>query len=84
MTTTVESVTSADGTTITLERSGEGPPVVLIGGAFNDRTTVASLAGALAPRSPPSPTTVAGGATAATPTPRTAHRWTARSRTSPR
>jgi pimeloyl-ACP methyl ester carboxylesterase len=50
MTTTVESVTSADGTTITLERSGEGPPVILIGGAFNDRTTVAGLAATLAPR----------------------------------
>jgi pimeloyl-ACP methyl ester carboxylesterase len=50
MTTTLETVTSADGTTITLERSGDGPPVILIGGAFNDRTTVAGLAATLSPR----------------------------------
>jgi pimeloyl-ACP methyl ester carboxylesterase len=50
MTTTLETVTSADGTTITLERYGQGPPVILIGGAFNDRTTVAGTAATLAPR----------------------------------
>ncbi|MGE5291156.1 MAG: alpha/beta fold hydrolase [Micromonosporaceae bacterium] len=42
-------MTSADGTTIALERKGQGPPVILIGGAFNDRTTVAGLASVLAP-----------------------------------
>lgn len=47
--TTFETVTSADGTPIALERRGDGPPVILIGGAFNDRTTVAGLAAALAP-----------------------------------
>jgi pimeloyl-ACP methyl ester carboxylesterase len=39
-----ETVTSADGTAIALERAGEGPPVILVGGAFNDRTAVAGLA----------------------------------------
>lgn len=49
MNTTVESVTSADGTRIALERVGDGAPVILIGGAFNDRSTVAALAATLAP-----------------------------------
>jgi pimeloyl-ACP methyl ester carboxylesterase len=44
----LETVTSPDGTRIAFERSGDGPPVVLVGGAFNDRTTVAGLAAALA------------------------------------
>jgi pimeloyl-ACP methyl ester carboxylesterase len=47
--TTVESVTSADGTRIALERVGDGAPVVLIGGAYNDRSTMAALAATLAP-----------------------------------
>lgn len=42
-----ETVTSADGTTLAAERAGEGPPVILIGGAFNDRSTVAGLAAVL-------------------------------------
>ncbi|GAA4530165.1 alpha/beta fold hydrolase [Amycolatopsis samaneae] len=37
-------VTSADGTTIAFDRRGSGAPVILVGGAFNDRTTVAGLA----------------------------------------
>ena len=49
MTTTVEKVNSADGTSIALEVAGSGHPVVLIGGAFNDRTTTAGLAQVLAP-----------------------------------
>ncbi|MGH3382058.1 MAG: alpha/beta fold hydrolase [Actinoallomurus sp.] len=49
MTTTPKTVTSADGTPIAVERTGGGPPVILIGGAFNDRSTVAGLAAALAP-----------------------------------
>ncbi len=43
-------VRSSDGTVIAFERSGAGPPVILVGGAFNDRTTAAPLAAALAPR----------------------------------
>ncbi len=42
-----ETVRSADGTTLAVERAGEGPPVVLVGGAFNDRSTVAGLAAVL-------------------------------------
>lgn len=49
MNATFESVTSADGTAIAVERTGSGPPVVLVGGAFNDRSTVAGLAAVLAP-----------------------------------
>src|SRR4051812_38451233 len=37
-------VTSADGTSIAYEQRGTGAPVILVGGAFNDRTTVAGLA----------------------------------------
>lgn len=43
-------ITSNDGTTLAVETIGEGAPVILIGGAFNDRSTVASLAEALSPR----------------------------------
>jgi pimeloyl-ACP methyl ester carboxylesterase len=42
-----EIVRSADGTTLAVERAGEGPAVILAGGAFNDRTTVAGLAAVL-------------------------------------
>ncbi|MFI6823675.1 alpha/beta fold hydrolase [Micromonospora sp. NPDC050187] len=45
----VRTVRSADGTTIAYETSGEGPPIILVGGAFNDRTTARPLAAALAP-----------------------------------
>ncbi|WP_290060152.1 alpha/beta fold hydrolase [Amycolatopsis solani] len=41
-------VTSADGTPIFFEQRGSGAPVILVGGAFNDRTTVAGLASVLA------------------------------------
>ncbi|MGW5717033.1 alpha/beta fold hydrolase [Amycolatopsis sp. NPDC003865] len=41
-------VTSADGTSIFFERRGDGPPVILVGGAFNDRTTTVGLAEVLA------------------------------------
>ncbi|RSD23709.1 alpha/beta fold hydrolase [Amycolatopsis eburnea] len=40
-------VTSADGTSIFFEQRGSGAPVILVGGAFNDRTTVAGLADVL-------------------------------------
>jgi pimeloyl-ACP methyl ester carboxylesterase len=42
-------VTSKDGTTLAVDTAGSGTPVILIGGAFNDRSTVAALAAALAP-----------------------------------
>ncbi|MBM0228705.1 MULTISPECIES: alpha/beta fold hydrolase [Micromonospora] len=45
---TVGSVRSADGTTIAYETAGEGPPIILVGGAFNDRSTTRALADALA------------------------------------
>jgi len=47
--TIVETVTATDGTSIALERIGTGAPVIPVGGAFNDRSTVAALAAALAP-----------------------------------
>lgn len=40
-------VRSADGTTIAVERSGEGPPLVLVGGALSDRAGAAPLAALL-------------------------------------
>ena len=43
-------ITSPDGSTIAVDSAGSGPVVVLVGGAFNDRSTVAGLAGELAPR----------------------------------
>jgi pimeloyl-ACP methyl ester carboxylesterase len=49
MKTSGERVRSADGTSIALEVTGSGSAVVLIGGAFNDRTTTAGLAQVLAP-----------------------------------
>src|SRR5688500_15856068 len=49
MTSSPQIVASADGTPIAYESTGDGPPVILIGGAFNDRTTVAALAATLAP-----------------------------------
>jgi pimeloyl-ACP methyl ester carboxylesterase len=43
-------VISQDGTRIAFERVGEGPPLVLVVGAFNDRSKGAPLAAALAGR----------------------------------
>lgn len=43
----MQRVTSADGTPIAYERSGDGPPVIVVGGAFNDRNSAAPLAEAL-------------------------------------
>jgi pimeloyl-ACP methyl ester carboxylesterase len=45
----VNTVTSRDGTTIAFDRSGEGPPLIVVVGAFNDRSTGAPLAAHLAP-----------------------------------
>jgi pimeloyl-ACP methyl ester carboxylesterase len=42
--------TSKDGTAIAFDQTGEGPPVILVMGAFNDRMTGAPLAASLAPR----------------------------------
>ncbi|SDC54168.1 alpha/beta fold hydrolase [Rhodococcus tukisamuensis] len=47
-TVTSHQVTSADGTVIAYERSGDGPPALIVGGAFNDRRTAGPLAAALA------------------------------------
>jgi hypothetical protein len=33
----MEKVASGDGTTIAFDRSGAGPPVVVVGGAFSQR-----------------------------------------------
>jgi pimeloyl-ACP methyl ester carboxylesterase len=46
----LNTVTSYDGTTIAYDRSGEGPPLVLVGGALSDRSAAGSLSEALAPR----------------------------------
>jgi pimeloyl-ACP methyl ester carboxylesterase len=46
----MDTVTSKDGTTIAFDRSGDGPPVVLISGGPSDRSGNAQLAGLLAPR----------------------------------
>jgi pimeloyl-ACP methyl ester carboxylesterase len=45
----MNTVTSADGTTIAFDRSGEGPPVICVGGALSDRSGGAPLAALLAP-----------------------------------
>ena len=41
-------ITSADGTRIAYDELGNGPPVIMVVGAFNDRSTTAPLAEALA------------------------------------
>lgn len=43
----VTMVESADGTQLAVERSGEGPPLVLVGGALSDRNGAAALAAQL-------------------------------------
>ncbi|MBV9820879.1 MAG: alpha/beta hydrolase [Actinobacteria bacterium] len=45
----MEKVTSKDGTEIAFDRVGEGPPLVVVGGALNDRENTAELAEMLAP-----------------------------------
>ena len=42
-------VTSQDGTTIAFDRSGDGPSLVLVGGALADRSAAAQLSARLAP-----------------------------------
>jgi pimeloyl-ACP methyl ester carboxylesterase len=46
----MRTVTSADGTKIAFDQAGQGPPVILVLGAFNDRSTGAPLAKALEPQ----------------------------------
>ena len=76
----MNTVTSKDGTHIAYDKLGEGPPLVLIGGAFNTRTFGPN--GGLAPLLAERFTVInydrRAGATARTPplTP-----WSARSRT---
>lgn len=43
-------LTVEDGTTLAVDSTGQGAAVILIGGAFNDRSTVAELGAELAPR----------------------------------
>ena len=42
-------VTSSDGTTIAFDRSGDGPPVILVCGQSTDRSSNAGVAALLAP-----------------------------------
>ena len=42
-------MTSKDGTALAFDRSGEGPPVVVVGGALSTRSAAEPLAGLLAP-----------------------------------
>jgi pimeloyl-ACP methyl ester carboxylesterase len=44
----MQKVTSADGTTIAYDRAGTGDPLILVLGAFNDRSTHADFAATLA------------------------------------
>jgi pimeloyl-ACP methyl ester carboxylesterase len=46
----MHTTTSRDGTRIAFDRIGQGPPLVLVVGAFNQRSTGAPLAAFLAPR----------------------------------
>ena len=75
----MDSVTSADGTRIAFDRSGDGPPLILVAGALSTRAGASDIAALLAA----SFTTVAydrrGRGTAAT---RRRMRLSGRSRTS--
>jgi pimeloyl-ACP methyl ester carboxylesterase len=46
----MRTVRSKDGTTIAYDRTGEGPPLIYVGGALNDRGSGAALAARLAGR----------------------------------
>src|SRR5258708_37637815 len=46
----VHTTQSADGTTIAYERSGEGSPLILVGGALNSRHSAAPFVPLLEPR----------------------------------
>jgi pimeloyl-ACP methyl ester carboxylesterase len=45
-----DSVTSKDGTSIAFDRAGDGPALILVGGALSDRSAWAPVAKLLAPR----------------------------------
>src|ERR1700704_2654379 len=45
----VSTLRSSDGTPIAFERTGQGPPLILVVGAFNDRFTGEPLGRALEP-----------------------------------
>ena len=47
--TTLQRVTSKDGTTIAFDRLGDGPPIILVCGGSVDRMSNAGLAAVLAP-----------------------------------
>ena len=55
--TTTGEVTSKDGTRIVFDRTGDGPPVILVGGALSDRRAGAGFAAELAPDLRPTRTT---------------------------
>ena len=67
----MHTITSADGTPIAYDRTGAGPPLVLVGGAFSSAATPArsSSPNSWQPTSPSTATTAAAAATAATPPP---------------
>jgi len=46
----MKTVRSADGTTIAFDQVGSGPPLILVGAAFNDRSATAPLAKSLETR----------------------------------
>jgi phosphoglycolate phosphatase-like HAD superfamily hydrolase len=50
---TTGTVRSADGTTIAFDRTGEGPPLIVVLGAFNDRHTKPAPTPAAPPPPPP-------------------------------
>jgi len=45
----VQKATSKDGTAIAFEKAGQGPAIILVGGALSDRSAAAPLASLLAP-----------------------------------
>ena len=57
----------SDGTTIAFDRSGEGPPLVVVGGALSVRSAIGRRPSRWPPSSRCSPTTGGAAATAATP-----------------
>jgi pimeloyl-ACP methyl ester carboxylesterase len=50
MTGTLRKVRSKDGTAIAFDQSGDGPSIILVGGAMSTRSAAVSLAALLAPR----------------------------------
>jgi pimeloyl-ACP methyl ester carboxylesterase len=46
----MDTVSSPDGTAIAFDRSGDGPPLIVVGGALSDRAAAAPLSALLEPR----------------------------------